>query len=188
MDGTHIPIKRPTENSIDYMNRKGFFSLNVQACVDYRYCFFDVNIKWPGSVHDACVFANSQINDLLRNGIIPQCPKVIVEGEDAVSICILGDPAYPLLPYLMKEFAKGGSTEQEQFFGYILSSARMVVECAFGRFKSRFGILGGCRYSGHWPELGRSLAGAMAGLFWHFLYFFSAPAKLRPGSGHFSPN
>ena len=44
-------------------------------------------------------------------------------------------------------------------------------------------VLGGCRYSGHWPELGRSLAGAMAGLFGHFLYFFSAPAKLRPGSG-----
>ena len=41
----------------------------------------------------------------------------------------------------MKEFAKGGSTPQEQFFGYRLSSARMVVECAFGRLKARFGIL-----------------------------------------------
>ena len=81
------------------------------------------------------------MNDLLRNGIIPQCPKVIAEGEEAVPICILGDPAYPLLPYLMKDFAKGGSTEQEQFFGYRLSSARMVVECAFGRLKSHFGIL-----------------------------------------------
>ena len=61
-----------------------------------------------------------------------------VEGEDPIPVCIVGDPAYPLLPYLMKEFAKGGSTVQEQFFGYKLSSARMV---GFGRLKPRFGIL-----------------------------------------------
>ena len=62
-------------------------------------------------------------------------------SEDVLPISILGDPAYPLLPFLMKEFAKGGSTDLEQFFGYRLSSARMVVECAFGRLKARFGIL-----------------------------------------------
>ena len=67
--------------------------------------------------------------------------KVIVEGEQEVPVCLLGDPAYPLLPYLMKEFAKGGGTAQEQFFGYRLSSARMVVECAFGRLKARLAIL-----------------------------------------------
>ena len=141
IDGTHIPIKKPKNNAVDYVNRKGFYSLNVQACVDANCCFFDVNIKGPGSVHDARVFANSTINQYLRDGVIPRCPKVIVEGEDPVPVCIVGDPAYPLLPYLMNEFAKGGSTVQEQFFGYKLSSARMIIECAFGRLKARFGIL-----------------------------------------------
>ncbi len=141
VDGTHIPVKKPQENSTDFINRKGFHSLNVQACVDFKYCFFDVNIKWPGSVHDARVFGNSTINHMLRDGTIPICPRIIVDGENPVPICLLGDPAYPLLPYLMKEFAKGGNTDKEQFFGYRLSAARMVVECAFRRLKARFGIL-----------------------------------------------
>lgn len=127
-DGTHIGIKRPRENALDYINRKGNYYLNIQACADYRYCFFDVVIKWPGRVHDARIFSNSRLNKKLRDKSIPSCPTIIVDGEAEVPICILGDPAYPLLPFVMKEFANGGKTPQEQFFGYRLSSARMVIE------------------------------------------------------------
>ena len=48
---------------------------------------------------------------------------------DLVLICLLGDPAYPLLPYVMKEFPGGGSTSQEQFFEWRLCSAHMVIKC-----------------------------------------------------------
>ena len=41
----------------------------------------------------------------------------------------------------MKEFAEGAKDAQERFFGYRLSSARMVVECAFRRLKAHFGCL-----------------------------------------------
>ena len=41
----------------------------------------------------------------------------------------------------MKEFANGGTTPEEQFFGYCLSSAKLVIECAFGCAKARFGCL-----------------------------------------------
>ena len=77
----------------------------------------------------------------MRNKFVPSCEKQIVEGEMKVPICILGDPAYSLLLFLMKEYPKGGKDKGEQYFGYRLSSARMIIENAFGRLKGRFGSL-----------------------------------------------
>ena len=102
--------------------------------------FIDFVVKWPGSVHNVRIFANSKLN-FFKNGVIPSCPRVIVEGEDPVPIFLLCDPAYPLLPYMMNEFANGGLTPQEQNFGFTLCSARFVIKCAFGWLKARFDIL-----------------------------------------------
>ena len=76
--------------------------------------------------------------NLIINGEIPKCPKRIVEDEEPIQVFILGDPAYPLLPYLMKEYANEGASEQEHYFGYRLCKARNVIECAFGCLKAHF--------------------------------------------------
>ena len=41
----------------------------------------------------------------------------------------------------MKEFSKGGKSSSERFFCRRLSSAGMVIECAFGRLKARCSCL-----------------------------------------------
>ena len=117
-DGSQVSIKKPKTNASDYMNRKGHYSFNVQAAADYQYIyiFFDVVIKWPGSAHDARIFSNSGLNESLRNEYISSFSKIIVEGEDPVTVCILEDPGYPLLSFLMKEFVNGGSNKKEVFW------------------------------------------------------------------------
>ena len=112
----------------------------VQAVVDHEYIFRDVCIGWPGSVHDARVFANSAIFKKINDDKILDKEGLtrVIMGRD-IPICILGDSAYPLQTWLMKPFANSGTlTHDQQHFNYRLSHARIVVENAFGRLKARW--------------------------------------------------
>lgn len=42
IDGSHIPVSPPLMNHTDYYNRKGWYSVIVQAVVDDRYLFRDI--------------------------------------------------------------------------------------------------------------------------------------------------
>ena len=70
---------------------------------------------------------------------IPSMAKEINEDEDPIPVSLLGDLAYPIMSFLMKEYT---STVQEQQFGISLCRARMdIMECVFGRLKGRSGAL-----------------------------------------------
>ena len=52
---------------------------------------------------------------------------------------ILGDPAYPLLSWLIKGYPENINTPRiQRRFNYHLSRARMTVENTFGHWKGRF--------------------------------------------------
>ena len=141
IDGTHIPIIRPEESPSDYYNRKGYYSIIVQGLVDFRGRFMDVCIGWPGKVHDARVFANSTVYSKGMSGsLFPSWTRQL--GRVEVPLVILGDPAYPLLPWLIKPYAENDhSTAKEKLFNYRQSRACMVVENTFGKLKARWRCL-----------------------------------------------
>ncbi|XP_010775830.1 putative nuclease HARBI1 [Notothenia coriiceps] len=54
IDCTHIPISACLgDNEGDYVHRKSFHSLNIQATCDHRCIITSLEAKWPGSVHDS---------------------------------------------------------------------------------------------------------------------------------------
>ena len=124
IDGTHIPIRAPIESNVEYVNRKGYHSILMQAVVDANYLYRDVVIGWPGSVHDARVFSNSEIfkkgdkNKLFHPDLTRE-----INGEDVPPL-ILADPAYPLLPWIMKGYPRNSNAPRSQrVFNYRLSRA-----------------------------------------------------------------
>ena len=141
IDGTHIPIKAPVESTEDYFNRKHFYSVLLQAVVDADGRFIDTNVGRPGSLHDSRVYNLSSISRKLHRGtLFKPNPVRQISGQN-IPLLILGDPAYKLATYLMKGFTGRQLTPDQRHFNKRLSSARFVVEHAFGRLKGRWRIL-----------------------------------------------
>lgn len=140
IDGTHIPIKQPSDNAHDFFSYKMKYTINVQGVCDSSGKFIDVDARWPGSLHDARVFSQSRINRMLREEELPMMYKRLLPGDDKVPVILLDDPAYPLLPYCMKEYSSPRNNE-EVIFNNMLRSARNTIECAYGRLKTRWQVL-----------------------------------------------
>ena len=69
--------------------------------MDSFLCFTDINIGWPGRVHDAKVFSNSCLfgKAQVHGSPFPDGP-VNISGIQVPAL-LLGDPGYPLLHWLM---------------------------------------------------------------------------------------
>lgn len=74
-----------------------------------------------------------EVNTYFKTGNILALEKKTVNDEEVILKFLLGDPAYPLLAFLMKECANNGSAPQEQYFRLCPCRAQMVIECAFGQ-------------------------------------------------------
>ncbi|XP_066593221.1 putative nuclease HARBI1 [Prorops nasuta] len=115
IDGFHVKIRSyGGEDSELFRNRKGFFSLNVQAIVNSKLQFLDLVVRWPGSTHNATIFDNSRIKARFENG----------EFGNAL---LLGDSGYPCLPYLLTPL-QNPQTPNEILYNESQIRTRSMVE------------------------------------------------------------
>lgn len=139
IDGSHIPITSPRDEHDDFVNRKDYTSIILQAIVDHQYLFRGVSCKLPESCHDADALRESSFFKN-RERLLPRGFKIF-DGWD-ISFMIIGDPAFPLQPWLLKNYNYDASTSAEMdSFNVYMNRGTVVVENAFGRLKGRWRIL-----------------------------------------------
>lgn len=127
VDGTHVWITAPRENKADYLNRKGYHSINVQVICDHRGKFTNIVAKWPGGTHDSRVLRNSQFWESM-------------EAAGNVNGLILGDSGYPCRGWLLTPLLNP-RTSAERRYNYAHKATRVLIEQTIGRWKRRFHIL-----------------------------------------------
>ncbi|XP_066590599.1 putative nuclease HARBI1 [Prorops nasuta] len=131
IDGTHINIPAPKNYPEAYINRKGHYSIHLQAVCDHKCRFLHCYTGHAGSVHDQRVFRQSEIdNYLVDNNKFPDNSH------------LLGDSAYKLHKNLLTTYKDNGHlTLRQKNYNFCHSSARMALERAFGLLKGRFRCL-----------------------------------------------
>ena len=68
---------------------------------------------WPGSVHDARVLVKSELYKKGEHGdLFPPMSKQI--NDVLEPLVILGDPAYPLMSWIMKPYSDNGRLTRQQ--------------------------------------------------------------------------
>lgn len=134
IDCTHIRIRDPpSADSIAYVNRKGYHSMNVQAICDANGKYTNVVARWCGSTHDSFILRNSELWHAIEGKNL--CPEYLPTGA-----VILGDSGYPCRPWLLTPVANP-ETHAEMQFNIAHRRTRIVVEQSFGRLKRQWNIL-----------------------------------------------
>ena len=127
IDCTHIRIIFPNkENAMAFVNRKQFYSINVQAVCDSDAFITNIVARWPGSTHDSRIFENSKIADKLWDG--------------AIDGILVGDSGYAGRAYLMTPILKPKNAGEVRY-NTAHRRTRCVIERCFGLLKRRFPCL-----------------------------------------------
>ena len=100
-----------------------------------------VAIGAPGSTHNARMLKSTQLyQDIMRGNVIPNI-QLHLESSGEISLCTIGDSAFPRQSWLLKGYHEETKIPQQHHFNKKLCSARVVTENAYGMLKERWRIL-----------------------------------------------
>ncbi|XP_061441727.1 uncharacterized protein LOC133364856 isoform X2 [Rhineura floridana] len=139
VDETHIPILCSPHGASAYINGKGLVSMVLQALVDSSGRFMDVYAGWSGGMQDSGLPWGSPLFERMEKGAFGPQTTTEIEGL-SMSPVLLGGPACPLRPWLMKPYPSASSGPREHF-NLLLSKCRVAVTYAFERLKGRWRCL-----------------------------------------------
>ena len=101
---------------VNYFNRKGFYSIVLQAVVDHKKKFLDICVGWPGSTHDSRILTNSNLYNKFNN----QNNLVTTFFNNKY---ILDDGGYPNLSWLIVLYKNIGIE------GHLFSRKNFLILC-----------------------------------------------------------
>lgn len=114
---------------------KKISGLNVKVVHDYRGYFMDTDCRWPGSCHDAKIFANSSSVNKGIQDKLQMLFKKVLPGKERTPTYLFCDPTYPLKVYCTKKF-ESSKRNARVIFSSMLSLTRNPTEGGFGRLKA----------------------------------------------------
>jgi hypothetical protein len=138
LDGILIWIERPSAADCleagcgpkkFFCGRKHKFGLNMQGVCDADGKFLDVSIGHPASTSDFLAFTTSDFHK-----------KIETPGYLSPGLCVFGDSAYVNNSYFVTPF-KNVKSGVRDVFNFYQSQLRIKIECAFGMFVARWGLL-----------------------------------------------
>ena len=144
-DGTHIPIRKPNGTGDSFINRKGFFSLNVHAICDHSMRFIDVITGYSGRCHDQRVFSEGVVGTSLHSGgplsDLFRSGARVISGV-RVPFIIVADSAYTCTEFVLPAVKQqSANTPKKSRFNKKHASTRNVIERSFGVLKRRWQCL-----------------------------------------------
>ena len=132
MDGIAIAIQQPRLNETPdprkYYNRRGFYSICLQAAVGADYKFMFVSARHAGGTHDSTAFHASVLYDAFLQNLLPSWIRIAAAD------------AYSNGGYILSPYSGPNLPQVKDSFNLYLSSCRITIEQDFGMLVSRFGI------------------------------------------------
>ncbi|KAH8283832.1 hypothetical protein KR054_002977, partial [Drosophila jambulina] len=130
VDGTHIRIQKPVKNSIAFLNRKGYYSLNAMVVCNYNMEIIAINATHPGSCEDSFIWDFSSARQYL---------STIINGH-----FVLADSGYTQESFVLTPYKSAETGTHQHKFNLKHAEAMDIVKRTIGELKSRFRCLQRC--------------------------------------------